>query len=137
GRGWTAVGAFTSRRGTGEGSLPFSRVLALKHLDTTMLKIHRPGPFLLTFVIVALLACGASASDTAQNLGASDRKDLITAIKRLEKKLGLRRTKNFQKESTETAVAYRCYYTGKLELPDSYEKLQLIQGTKSGCPLDS
>jgi hypothetical protein len=54
----------------------------------------------------------------------------------LEKKLGFRRTKNFRRESAETAVAYRCYFTGKLELPDSYAGLQLVAGTRDGCPLD-
>jgi hypothetical protein len=91
----------------------------------------------LALVLVALLARPAAATDTPQNPGAPDRKDLVSAVKRLEKKLGFRRTRNFHKETTESAVAYRCYYTGKLELPDSYEKLQLLQGTKAGCPLDT
>ena len=98
--------------------------------------LHMPSHFLLTIVLVALLACPVAATDTPQNPSAADRKDLVSAVKRLEKKLGFRRTKNFHKESAESAVAYRCYYTGKLELPDSYEKLQLLQGTKAGCPLD-
>jgi len=86
---------------------------------------------------VALLASGAAASDTPPDSGTTNRKDLVSAVKHLEKKLGFRRTRNFHKESAESAVAYRCYYTGKLELPDSYEKLQLLQGTKAGCPLDT
>jgi hypothetical protein len=88
-------------------------------------------------VLVALLASGAAASDTPPDSGTTNRKDLVSAVKHLEKKLGFRRTRNFHKESAESAVAYRCYYTGKLELPDSYEKLQLLQGTKAGCPLDT
>jgi hypothetical protein len=94
--------------------------------------------FPLTLVLVAaLLARPAVATDPPQNPNAADRKDLIGTVKHLEKKLGFRRTKNFRKESAESAVAYRCYYTGKLELPDSYEKLQLLAGTKAGCPLDT
>jgi len=54
----------------------------------------------------------------------------------LERKLGFRRTGNFRKQSPESSVDYRCYYTGKLELPDSYEKLQLAPGTKAGCTVD-
>ena len=92
---------------------------------------------MLTIVLVALLASSAAAIDTPQNLNATDRKDLISAVKRVEKKLGFRRTKNFYKESAESAVAYRCYYTGKLELPDSYSGLQLVAGTKAGCPVDT
>ncbi len=99
------------------------------------LRMERPLPS--TLVLVALLAGPAAASDTPQNPNPADRKDLVVAVKRLEKKLGFRRTGNFHTETAESAVAYRCYYTGKLELPDSYEKLQLLQGTKDGCPLDT
>ena len=99
--------------------------------------LRTSSPFLLALVLVALLARPAAATDTPQNPSAADRKDLVSAVKRLEKKLGFRRTKNFHKESAESAVAYRCYYTGKLELPDSYAGLQLLAGTKAGCPLDT
>jgi hypothetical protein len=102
-----------------------------------LIRISTPRHFLLTPVLVGLLAGTATAIDNPQNPGAADRKDLVSAVKRLEKKLGFRRTKNFHKESAEAAVAYRCYYTGKLELPESYEKLQLLEGTKAGCPLDT
>jgi hypothetical protein len=108
----------------------------LAQQQTTRTFLDTPSPFLLAIALVALLACRAVASDAPPNPEATDRKDLVSAVKRLEKKLGFRRTKNFHKESKESAVAYRCYYTGKLELPDSYEKLQLLQGTKAGCPLD-
>ena len=93
--------------------------------------------FLLPFVLDALLAGTVAATDTPQNPNTTDRTDLVTAVKRLERKLGFRRTKNFHTQTSESAVAYRCYYTGKLELPDSYEKLQLLGGTKAGCPLDT
>jgi hypothetical protein len=88
-------------------------------------------------VLVTLLAGFAAATDTPQNPDAADRKDLVSAIKTLEKKLGFRRTKNFHKNSEESAVAYRCYYTGKLELPDSYSGLQLVAGTKAGCTVNT
>ncbi|MGO8818586.1 MAG: aminopeptidase [Terriglobia bacterium] len=92
--------------------------------------------YLFSLVLASLFAGTVAASDTSQNTSAADRKDLITAVKRLERKLGFRRTKNFHSETTESAVAYRCYYTGKLELPASYSGLQLVQGTKAGCPVD-
>jgi hypothetical protein len=88
-------------------------------------------------MLLALGASGAAAADNPSDSAATSRKDLISAVKRLEKKLGFRRTKNFKRQSKETAVAYRCYYTGKLELPESYEKLLLVQGTKAGCPVDT
>jgi hypothetical protein len=92
---------------------------------------------LLTLGLVAVLGGAASATDTAQNPNAADRKHLIFAVKSLEKKLGFRRTKNFQTQSSESAVAYRCYYTGKLELPESYSGLLLVMGTKTGCTVDT
>ena len=57
-------------------------------------------------------------------------------LKRAEHDLGFRRTKNFRKDSMEAAVSYRCFYTGKLELPESYTGLRLVLGTKAGCPVD-
>jgi hypothetical protein len=68
--------------------------------------------------------------------GAFPRQDLIRALKHLEKTLGFRRTKSFSRSSDKSVASYRCYYTGKLELPESYIGLQLKQGTKDGCALD-
>ena len=77
------------------------------------------------------------ASENPTAAETASRKSLVTAVKKLEKKLGFRRTKNFRKESAESAVAYRCYYTGKLELPESYSGLKLAAGTKDGCKIDT
>jgi hypothetical protein len=98
---------------------------------------HTPSAFLLALVLVALISSRAIASDTPPGSGNINRKDLVSAVKRVERKLGFRRRKNFYKESAESVVAYRCYYTGKLELPDSYSGLQLVAGTKAGCPVDT
>src|SRR5215831_16393279 len=68
--------------------------------------------------------------------GGSTLRDLIGALKRREKSLGFRKTKNFRSHSSQSAADYRCYYTGKLELPESYEGLKLSTGTKDGCTLD-
>lgn len=62
---------------------------------------------------------------------------MIATIKRLEVKLGFRKTKNFASASAQTAADYRCYYTGRLELPESYEGLKLGPGSKDGCTLDT
>jgi predicted aminopeptidase len=93
--------------------------------------------FLLVLALVALSGGIAVATDQPQISGPANRKDLVSAVKNVEKKLGFRRTKNFYKNSAESAVAYRCYYTGKLELPDSYSGLQLLAGTRSGCTVDT
>jgi hypothetical protein len=100
-------------------------------------KLIRASQALLTLGFVALLAQPAGATDIPQDPSASDRKDLVSAVKSLEKKLGFRRTRNFHQETSEPAAAYRCYYTGKLELPDSYAGLRLLEGTKAGCPLNT
>ena len=99
--------------------------------------VSRHRTFLLSLVLVTILAASTAASDAFPEVSTTNRQDLISAVKSLERKLGFRRTKNFHKESKEFAVSYRCYYTGKLELPDSYEKLLLLQGTKAGCPIDT
>jgi len=65
------------------------------------------------------------------------RQDLIRALKRLEKTLGFRRTKSFSHASDKSVASYRCYYTGKLELPQSSLGLRLKQGSKDGCALDT
>jgi hypothetical protein len=62
-----------------------------------------------------LLAGGAAAAHSPPDSAETERKDLVSAVKHLERKLGFRGTKNFLKASGESAVAYRCYYTGKLE----------------------
>jgi hypothetical protein len=91
----------------------------------------------IALVALSLAASGATATGDRADSSATNRQDLVTAVQQLEKKLGFRRTRNFHKETAAPAVAYRCYYTGKLELPDSYAGLQLARGTKSGCPLDT
>jgi hypothetical protein len=96
-------------------------------------KSGRLLPFIL---LLASSVAGAAKAESQETPGSGNPQDLVTAVKRLERKLGFRRTKSFKEETTESAVSYRCYFTGKLELPESYEKLQLMAGTKTGCPLD-
>jgi hypothetical protein len=78
----------------------------------------------------------ARASETALPADSTPQ-DLVGALKHLEKTLGFRKTENFRRQSDETVADYRCYYTGKLELPESYEGLKLSTGTKDGCTLDT
>jgi hypothetical protein len=109
--------------------------LSLRRTNDLKLNLYQCG--WCVFLLVVALTCKASAAETPAASTSADRKDLVSAVKKLEKKLGFRRTKNFHTESAESAVAYRCYYTGKLELPDSYSGLQLVAGTKAGCPVDT
>ncbi len=62
--------------------------------------------------------------------------DIISSLKEYQRALGLPQTGNFQTTSETRQAYYRCYYTGKLELPDSYEQLRLAEGTASGCDVN-
>ena len=57
-------------------------------------------------------------------------------MKSAEQSAGFKPTGNFAHSDTRVAAYYRCYYTGKLELPETYSGLDLRQGTKVGCSLD-
>jgi len=93
--------------------------------------ILRAAALIITLAVLLSPAVAGSPS------GPFPRQDLIRAVKQLEKKLGFRRTKSFSRSSEKSAASYRCYYTGKLELPESYLGLKLKQGTKGGCTLDA
>ncbi len=62
--------------------------------------------------------------------------DIIGSLKEYQRALGLPETGNFRTTSETRQAHYRCYYTGKLELPDSYEQLRLREGTASGCTVN-
>ena len=61
---------------------------------------------------------------------------MIKTVKRAEQAAGVKPTGNFSNVDARVTAYYRCYYTGKLELPDSYDGLDLRQGSKNGCSLD-
>jgi len=90
------------------------------------------------FVIALSLASPGQARAREETSSPdSTSQDLVGALKHLEKRLGFRKTENFSRPSDEKVADYRCYYTGKLELPESYEGLKLSTGTKDGCTLDT
>lgn len=76
-----------------------------------------------------LAACAA-----AQESERSD--DVIAAAKEFARSLGLPDTGNFRRSSDKPVASYRCYFTGKLELPASYDKLELRQTDNPRCPID-
>jgi hypothetical protein len=56
-------------------------------------------------------------------------------MKEMQRSLGFSQTGNFKKHSGSVKAYYRCYYTGKLELPAGYDQLELRQG-EGECTLD-
>jgi len=102
--------------------------------------IKRKSDVVAAHVIVmtalAVISPGVGAGTALIAFPSPTMRDLIGALKRREKALGFRKTKNFRSHSNQSVVDYRCYYTGKLELPESYEQLKLMAGTKDGCTLD-
>jgi hypothetical protein len=83
-------------------------------------------PLVATAFLIALLVETGTAADADA---------AIRASKAEEKADGVKPTRNFTHSGSETAY-YRCYYTGKLELPASYDALKLKKGTKDGCRLN-
>ena len=67
---------------------------------------------------------------------AADPEPVIRAVQTVEQAAGFKPTGNFARPDAAIAAYYRCYYTGKLELPGSYDELQLREGSKDGCQLD-
>jgi Putative aminopeptidase len=67
---------------------------------------------------------------------AADAPPTVEQLKSVEESAGFHRTGNFGRLDTGVRAYYRCYYTGKLELPESYDELKMRKGTKDGCALD-
>lgn len=59
----------------------------------------------------------------------------IAELKEFQRSLGWEPVASFTRAG-DRAAYYRCYYTGKLELPSSYEELGLREGSEAGCRLD-
>jgi predicted aminopeptidase len=79
------------------------------------------------FVLLAGASICAAADNTEQ---------VIESVKSLERSVGFQPTGNFTRADNHVAAYYRCYFTGKRELPDSYVHLGLREGTQNGCRLD-
>jgi len=60
---------------------------------------------------------------------------LIAALKAYEARVGFAPTGNFATTTNEPFPG-RCYYTGKLELPDSYQGLRVVGAANGRCAID-
>jgi len=85
-------------------------------------------------LVVAATACGVKRPPAAAP--SFPRQELIAEIKDFQKTLGVQDTKNFSRYSETPNAVYRCYFTGKLELPVSYASLGLRFSEGTHCPLD-
>lgn len=88
-------------------------------------------------LLIALTGSAFAARPSAPKPADPTTGGLVRAVKEIEDKLGLHRTSTFEVESNQGAADYRCYYTGKLELPDDYGTLGLKRGSAQGCKLNS
>ena len=89
----------------------------------------------LLLVCAAIAGCGAdrSAPTVAPPF---PRQAIIAELQEFQQSLGVERTRNFRRFSGAQEAVYRCYFTGRLELPASYEALQLIESDEPSCPVD-
>ncbi len=81
---------------------------------------------------VAAVAVWLSAADRSADAPLS-RDEIIAGMKEFQRELGFPQTRNFEKHSGDVETFDRCYFTGKLTLPASYEELDLRQGA---CAID-
>ncbi len=98
-----------------------------------MARKKAPGAILL--LVFISLSCAARKS-ISSSPSSFPRQEIITEIKALEERLGFAEAGSFAKSTSKIEAYHRCYYTGKLNLPGSYEGLRLADGEEDGCRVD-
>ncbi len=99
------------------------------------------APLLLVFAAVSA-AVGATVAGCGVERSAPTvdppfpRQAIIAELQEFQQGLGVERTGNFRRFSDAQDAVYRCYFTGRLELPASYEALQLVESDEPGCLVD-
>ena len=88
-----------------------------------------------------LLVCGAVTGCAAERSAPAvdppfPRQAIIAELQEFQRSLGVERTGNFRRFSDAQDAVYRCYFTGRLKLPASYEALQLVERDEPGCAVD-
>lgn len=83
------------------------------------------------YLLLAFVALKAAAQQPA-----GSRTQMISDLQEFTRGLGFEETGNFRRSRPDIKAHYRCYYTGKLTLPESYEGLRLAAGSEAGCNLD-
>ena len=87
---------------------------------TAIRPLARRGGALL-IVLIGTSAVGSDVNGTLQ------------VVRAEERAVGIEPGGNFAHFDTGRAAYYRCYYTGKFELPESYSGLKLRKGSAAGC----
>ena len=85
--------------------------------------------------ILFLLAVGHACALRRPAPPPPAKQQIIRGVQREVRGLGVGRTGNFERAGRREAY-FRCYFTGKLELPDSYVGLRVKEGSAAGCGLD-
>ncbi len=91
-----------------------------------------------TAVLLCPLIFGACrrAQPLAAVPGPSPRQKLIREIQEFGQASGFAQTRSFSRNDPSKQAFYRCYYTDKLRLPDSYDGLKVKDGSAEGCAVD-
>jgi hypothetical protein len=92
-----------------------------------------PGFFLVALVIGAI-GCGARRPAPPSEPFAHQ--EVIDDLQEFARGLGIASTGNFQRYAGAPRALFRCYFTGKLELPASYEQLKMVETGEPACAVD-
>jgi hypothetical protein len=124
-----AAGVIASDSPVIEGGIPAPQSI----LQTMLDRIQQP---LFGWTAMRLVLCGLALL-AFLNCHAGETEDAIARIREYQRSLGLKPTKNFRKNTSKAYAEYRCYYTGILELPASYDDLKFKGGSPKGCKVDT
>jgi hypothetical protein len=106
-------------------------------LDISEANRHHRGvsPMVGAWLLVAMMTAGCGVERSVPSVDPPHpRQAIIGALQTFQEGLGIERTGNFQRFSD--AAIHRCYFTGVLELPSSYDALRLIETSEPTCPID-
>ncbi|MDA1314575.1 MAG: hypothetical protein O2968_14645 [Acidobacteria bacterium] len=95
-----------------------------------------PRRHILALLLLAVAGLACASRGRLVKAGDSPQAELVASMKDFERQAGFEESANFARHSSRLHVDYRCYYTGKLELPTDYSKLKLRRGTPAGCALN-
>jgi hypothetical protein len=90
----------------------------------------------IVLLAAAVLGGCARPRNLATPAEPSPRMQIVRDIQRYGESVGFEQTGAFARHAPNQKAFYRCYYTGKLELPDSYEGLKVKDGGEQGCKID-